>query len=186
MRMNWQLSWRGMLSLAKRAGWDVRCYTVHRDEAFELTYEPEPRVNYRPNPDVAVTKWDELRGCVVYATNRDRGLTEAMWVPRAIIEARRDASEGYKYGQEKRNSVWHLWPIEMAMKAAIRYAVSRGLVPMDDEWNLAENVDLENDSRGDVHASADATPVPAIDAPRSGLAGLDAVLDATPVDAEVE
>jgi len=150
MRMNWQLSWRGMLSLAKRAGWDVRCYPVHKDEALELTYEPEPRVLYRPNPDAAVTKWDELRGCVVYATNRDRGLTESMWVPRAIIEARRDASEGYKYGAEKKDSVWHLWPVEMAMKAAIRYAISRGLVPMDDEWQIAEAHDLRTDSPTDT------------------------------------
>ena len=154
MRMNWQLSWRGMLSLAKRAGWDVRCYVVHREEPLELSYEPEPRVTYRPNPDVAVTKWDELRGCVVYATNRDRGITEAMWVPRAIIEARRDASETYK-NSDRKDSVWHLWPVEMAMKAAIRYAVSRGLVPMDDEWNIAETVDLRSDSA--THETIDVT-----------------------------
>lgn len=165
MRMNWQLSWRGMLSLAKRAGWDVRCYPVHRDEELQLTYEPEPRVQYRPNPDVAVTAWDDLRGCVVYATNRDRGITEAMWVPRAVIEARREASEGFKFGAEKKDSVWHLWPVEMAMKAAIRYAVSRGLVPMDDEWNLAESVDL----RGDTATPGETIDVTAVEVAPAAL-----------------
>lgn len=194
-RMNWQMSWRGMVTLAKRAGWDVRCYPVHKTEPFEIAYEPAPRPVYRPNPDVSVTRWEDLRGCVVYAAHRDSGTVESIWVPLDIIESRRNASDSYtraendlgqweakgKQGKAPTPSTWHSWPIEMAMKAAIRYAVSRGLVPLDDDWQIAEAHDVQADrpamvDSGDIasieHRAATTGEVTA------GMSGLDAVLDA--------
>lgn len=193
LRMNWQMSWRGMLTLAKRAGWDVRCYPVHRGEPFEIAYDPAPRPVYRPSPDVSVTRWEDLRGCVVYATHRESGQAESIWVPIDIIESRRAASDSWaradadfraweangQKGKAPQPSVWHTWPIEMAMKAAIRYAVSRGLVPLDDDWQIAEAEDIAHDRR-EVHDSGDIAAIEHRAATTvdigAGMSGLEAAL----------
>lgn len=193
-RMNWQMSWRGMTTLAKRAGWDVRCYPVHRAEPFEVVYDPAPRPVYRPSPDVSVLVWDDLRGCVVYATNRETGAAESLWVPVDILDARRQSSDSYcraeddyrkwkaggERGKEPAPSVWHTWPIEMAMKAAIRYAVSRGLVPLDDDWQIAEAEDIAHDRRevqdsGDIAAIEHRAATATYDV-GGGMSGLEAAL----------
>lgn len=190
-RMNWQMSWRGMVTLAKRAGWDVRCYAVHKQEPFEIVYDPSPRISYKPNPDTSVIVWEDLRGCVVTACpHADRNRVEALFVPVAVIEERRAASDTYstsesKFQEWRKNggngraptlSVWHQWPIEMAMKAAIRYAVSRGLVPLDDDWQIAEQKDIESDivrpHVDDVQASAEVHS----SSPGLGMSGLESAL----------
>jgi hypothetical protein len=86
----------------------------------------------------------------------------------------------------KSGSKWRTMPGQMfRYRAATFWArvfapeLMMGLGTSDESEDIAAVV------RTEMAAHA-ATPVPAIDAPRSGLAGLDAVLDATPVDAEVE
>ena len=72
------------------------------------------------------------------------------FVSRSIISIRRDSSDSYKFAEKnewaKESDPWHKWPIEMAMKTAMHYAVSRGWCVIDDTLALrALEVDAESD-----------------------------------------
>lgn len=113
--------------------------------------------------------WDTLRGVVVVAydlsTKQPHGWE---WVPRSTIEARRDVSDAYKRGmdpnktdgfgrnkttrpktadeiEQGKASPWFKWPVEMALKSGVRYAISRGIVPLDVAASSAVQADDEAD-----------------------------------------
>jgi len=109
---------------------------------------------------------------------KDSGTGAALfrgWVPTKIIDARRQTSDSFKYAEQKGGwakdrSTWHVWPVEMSMKAAIHYAVSRGWAVIDDTEAVRA---LSVDGSADIVDST--AEVVATDRPRGksalGLAG---------------
>mgnify|MGYP001608607112 CR=1 FL=1 len=150
--LQWQISFRGMMVLAQRAGYQVRALPVYEGDEFELDLGAL-RPAHRPAERTEEPKWEELRGVYVVAYEKETGnLVGWEWLPRWQIEKRRDKSDAYRQGTKQgatdrdRSSPWFQWSEEMARKTGIRYAISRGLVPLDDVAAHA----IELDGKADI------------------------------------
>jgi recombinational DNA repair protein RecT len=78
-----------------------------------------------------------------YIVTRHDGVGRVDWLDRAQIEDRRRAAQS--------DTVWSKWPREMYRKTALRWAFSRGLVPMDDSGIRAA---VDADIQADLDAQA--------------------------------
>lgn len=123
---DWRISWRGYATLCARAGYRLRAVEVHEGDTFEYAEGLFPDLKHLPAG--GRNTWDTLQAVYVVAhrVGHQHEVPAFMVVPRSTIEARRNASPSRNSGP------WQSWPLEMARKAAIRYAIQRGLVPLDD------------------------------------------------------
>ena len=149
-QLQYQLSHRGIAALARRAGLTVVAVPCGHGDALEV--EDGEVSRFAPDIDAPPMAWDELRGIVVVIKDARTGAPLFRgWVARKIIEARRAASDSYRYaesGQDwaKKSDPWHAWPVEMSCKAALHYAVSRGWAVIDDtEAVRALSIDVQGD-----------------------------------------
>ena len=77
----------------------------------------------RTSPDYYPARLADLRGVAVYVTRIEDGARFASWwLPRAAIEKRAKVQGA--------GPVWRSWPVEMAMKTAIKWGFARGMVPV--------------------------------------------------------
>jgi recombinational DNA repair protein RecT len=118
-QLEWQISARGLAKLAERAGWrSIVAHPVHRDDPYEVELGTDERIRWTP------TKHPEsLAECkafmVVGQYHRDGAAFRVVTsVPIEVIEKRRKLAQS--------QNVWSQWPIEMAQKTAVSYAISRG------------------------------------------------------------
>ena len=63
------------------------------------------------------------------------GNSDFVVVRKKDIEKRRNNSDAWR--RNKSTSPWGQWPVEMALKTGIRYAISRGLVYLDEQSSRA-------------------------------------------------
>jgi hypothetical protein len=168
---------RALIDFAGRAGWIVATALVSRDDS--LIIENGEVHHAVTDPDNPPTRYEDLRGVVVYAWPKgDKGSKVSRYVPKSTIDARRAVSDSAKAGF----SPWNTWPIEMAEKTAIKYAVGRGLFPIDDAADYAGDVGDPVPVLFAQQTAAEVTPTPS--APRithpsgSGLDDLAAVVGA--------
>ena len=93
----------------------------------------------------------ELRGVIVQVKRIDTGiLVCSAWVPKKLIDQRRDTSDSYRFAEKnewaKASSPWHAWPVPQAMKTAMHYVIGRGLCVIDDtEAQRALAADVQSD-----------------------------------------
>lgn len=148
-QLQYQLSHRGIAALAKRAGLTLVAVPCGHGDTLDVTDGEVSR--FQPDIDSPPMTWDELRGIVVLVKDARTGVPLFRgWVARKIIEARRAASDGYRFAEgadwAKRTDPWHAWPVEMSCKAALHYAVSRGWAVIDDtEAVRALSIDVQGD-----------------------------------------
>lgn len=138
-QLNWMISHRGLIKLATRAGFTIKARPVYLDEVFEYEEGETIHVRHVPNLDRAEEKWEEMRGVIVRCYRISDGKQIGVeYVSRGQIEKRRNQSDAYQRGAKagaddwSRSSPWFKWGVEMAMKTAIKYAFSRGGIPIDD------------------------------------------------------
>lgn len=170
-------SHRALITFANRAGYIVSTALVGVGD--ELTVIDGEVHHVAADPDNPPTKYQDLRGIVVYAWPKgDKASKVGRYVPKAQIEARRAVSDsaGSDY------SPWTKWPIEMAEKTAIKYVVGRGLFPVDDAADYTG--DVGEPQRGPfAHAAIENQPQQTVSQPSqstgSGMDGLAAVVGAS-------
>lgn len=144
--LQWMISWRGMVTLARRAGYGLKVVSVHQgdslahpDGVLDLLDPRTPRLIMGDGD----RSYDTLQGVIVVAYRIDDQRTLGWeWVPMSTIESRRAVSDAYRRGAGSSNdrdraSPWFQWPVEMAMKTAVRYAISRALVPVEADLGAA-------------------------------------------------
>lgn len=120
--LQWRITHRGLAILSHRAGFALRAAAVHVDD--ELACSMGEVTNHVADPDRYPSTLKELRGVIVVVrdiAHRDDIIRS--WVPCSVIMARQAVSRD--------DSVWGKWPIEMAMKTAIKYVFARGALPLD-------------------------------------------------------
>jgi hypothetical protein len=159
-------SHRALIDFAHRAGWVVSTALVsHQDSLIVADGEVHHTVT---DPDNPPTKYEDLRGVVVYAwPSGDKSSKVSRYVPKATIDARRAVSDSAKSSF----SPWNNWPVEMAEKTALKYCVGRGTFPVDDAANYTG--DVGEPAAGPFAATAAPQPTPAaLSAPSTGT-GLD-------------
>lgn len=127
----WFPSFRGLLKLVERSGWAAEVTPVFVGEAFEVKATPSgPVYLHTPDPfPTEVRTLEELRGSIVRAFPPTGGEPRQITISQPEILKRRARSDGFKYGRG--NSVWDQWPLEMAHKTALIYAIKRGLIPTE-------------------------------------------------------
>ena len=146
--LQWSASHRGLIQLANRSGYGVKAVSVHNGDDFDLDLSAIKPPVHRPG---AVRTWENLTGCYVVIFRLDTGSFVGWeWVDRAQIEARRANSDAWKRGQKQdaaeweRSSPWYKWPVEMALKTAIKWAAARGVLPTDDALGRALAADSDD------------------------------------------
>lgn len=168
--LQWMISFRGMMKLARNAGYTVTAQAVYAGDEYEIDLAAarpvhRPKVGRDREPT-----WEELVGCYVIARDEQtQAIVGWHWMERWEIEKRRGVSDAYRRGAKpgaaewEKSSPWFQWPKEMALKTVIRNAISRGLVPVDDAAGAA----LAEEERADRVVDAVSQPV----APRQLTAG---------------
>jgi recombinational DNA repair protein RecT len=161
-QLTFNLSHRGIITLARRAGTVVVPLPVGYKDLLEFA---EGEISsFLPSPDEPPTTWEELRGVVLVIKDLQGTTLMRGWVPKKLIEIRRGFSDSWKYGEKNKgqswggSSIWHQWPVELAMKTALHYAVGRGWISFDmDGAGIAAKAML-------LDQEADFTPRPPPDA----------------------
>lgn len=136
-----QVSFHGLRTVALRSGnSNIRARAVYKGEPFEVTDGTAGERFHHERTLGIERSWDNL--IAVYCVgNRPDGSVGFEFLDRTQIEKRRNASKA------KNSGPWKDWPEEMALKSAIRYAVSRGTFPVQDRFELAlrDSSDLGRD-----------------------------------------
>jgi recombinational DNA repair protein RecT len=131
-RLEVWFSHRGLMTLARRAGYTVRAVPVLRNESVSII-DGNAR-EHVGDPDATPATLDDLRGVYVVITETASGREIGRpWMSCGQIKARA------KLG----GPVWSKWPIEMAMKTAIKATIMRGTVPISAEANRALAAEIE-------------------------------------------
>jgi recombinational DNA repair protein RecT len=115
-KLEWQISARGLQALAGMHGWQrIVAHPVHVSDHYVVVKGTEERLEHIPGQWPA--SLEDCKGFWVEGvpTTGPRVLVD---VPLGIIDARRKKAQS--------DSVWRSWPIEMAQKTAVVWAISRG------------------------------------------------------------
>lgn len=132
--LGWWLNARGMCDLAERSGRHLDVKPVYKTDEFVVEYGLNPRLVHTPKPGPKT--WDTLAGVYVIVRDLATGRPiDMVYMERDEIQQRRAAA-----GTQK---VWNAWPIPQAMKTAIKYAVARGMVILNEESRAAMTADAE-------------------------------------------
>lgn len=155
LEVNWQLSFRGFIRLARRAGWDLEPVLVFEGEDFKIEEGNAPKIHHVRNLDTPHT-WETLRyGYVrVFREGQRSGAKIAYLTKDQILQRRRKAQD---------DGIWKEWPLEMALKTLCNYAGNRELFPVDDPARYAmeasEQAELGSGSAAEL-GSRTAPPLP--------------------------
>lgn len=124
--IQWMPSHRGLIRLARKAGFLVRAVVVHADDLDSVQLVDGEVTIAAQDPSLYVSRLQDVGGVAVFATDRATGERIcAHWVPGDKVRAAKNAGQG--------GSVWSKWPAEMASKAAIKDAFARGYIPLESD-----------------------------------------------------
>jgi recombination protein RecT len=142
--VQWTISYRGMMTLVGRAGYDIEPYTVHDCDDFGYSLGMNPDLQHVPGDGEHT--WDTLTHAYVVVWPKGGGRTKFRVIDKAAIEERRARSDSYRrFKRDGTKCPWSDWPVEQAMKTAIRYAVQRGIVQLDRVGQVAMDQDGQRD-----------------------------------------
>lgn len=155
MELNWQIGFRGYLTLAARAGCHVKPVPVFIGDEFVHEEGMDAILRHVPLRNVPDRGFDQLE-CVYVVIKYADGHKDFRVVDRALIEARREVSEGWKTFKKGwiKSTPWQTNPIEMSMKTAIRYAAQRGDIALDDVARYAFEQDRDDEDTIDRNVVA--------------------------------
>lgn len=129
-QLQYQLSHRGLNALARRTGQTMIAIPISQRDELTFNADGDVQVVNRDIDNPPISE-EDLRGVIVLIRETSNGSTICRgWVPVSVINARRETSDSYKFA--KNCSPWQQWYIEMALKTAMHYAVSRGWCVIDD------------------------------------------------------
>ena len=176
--LQWMPSHRGLIMLGQQAGYQLRTVAVGMDD--ELVIEDGEVKRLIQNPDSCPDSLDTLRGIVVYASRLSDGSRFGSWWLNGAAIRKRATTQGA-------GPVWRSWPIEMAMKTAIKWVFARGFVPVESVEldaalsadNAAEYVEVAPAKRG-ADALLTAGPPAFDDADLAAAAEIEAMTPAKP------
>ena len=167
--IQWWMNHRGIIELARRSGYRIVAKPHFDFDEFAIEYGLNPTLRHVPGKGEG--SWDHLVGVYVIVYDVKSGtVLDYLDMPRSDIQARR------KVGN---NGVWTAWPIEMAIKTAVKYAAARGTISLDESGRHAVEDDAETAAMIET-VTVDVAPT------RQITSGLDAVesIVGEPSDAE--
>jgi hypothetical protein len=180
-QLGYMLSHRGLNALAGRCGKVMIAIPISHNDKVRVTEDGGVSVTDRDLDNPPMTA-EELRGVVVVVKDIKSGhIVTQGWVPWKILAERRQQSDSYRYALANKwaqdSDPWHKWPIEMAMKAAQHYTISRG-------WCVIDDTEAVRALSVDVTQSSESNQRPALPAPQT-IDDLAGKLAAPQVDLEL-
>lgn len=138
LEVNWQMSFRGYIRLARRAAWDLEPVLVFADDIFEYEEGTSPRIRHVPNLE-AKQNWETLRGGYVRVRPLGAPVADskvAYLSKERILQRRRKAQD---------DNIWIEWPLEQSLKTLCHFAGAREMFPCDDpaRYAIASDVQAE-------------------------------------------
>jgi len=136
-QLGFAFSHRGLNALARRSGQMMKAIPIGFNDQISISPDGDVLVQ-SIDLDNPPTEYEDLRGVVVVVKNMDGTVMARGWTPKVLIDRRREHSDSYAFackpGNEwaKDSDPWHQWPVEMAMKTAMHYAIGRGWCVIDD------------------------------------------------------
>jgi recombinational DNA repair protein RecT len=153
--LQFMFSHRGLNALARRTGQTMIAIPISHGDQLETDEDGGVRVISRDIDNPPTTE-AELRGVIVVVKEITTGVTVCRgWVPAKLIAARKKMSSS----ASSPYSPWSKWPVEMGMKTAMHYAISRGWCVIDD---AAASRSISEDQNQDLRKIAPPTPPPEI------------------------
>lgn len=142
-QLQYMISHRGLNALARRCGQTMIAIPVSYTDEIESTEDGGVRLISRDIDNPPTTE-KELRGVIVQVRQNDNGIVTCCgWVPAKLIQQRKKISRS----ANSNYSPWSTWPVEMAMKTAMHYTISRGWCVIDDTSSVrALSVDVDADT----------------------------------------
>lgn len=124
LEAQWQMSFRGYIRLARRAGWELEPVIVFEGEKFEIVEGDKPALTHVRNLDLPKT-WETVRYAYirVFPEGR-RDQARIAYLTKAELQKRRNKAQD--------QNVWNEWPLEMVFKTMCHYAGNREMFPTDD------------------------------------------------------
>jgi len=146
--LEWQISARGLQALAERVGgWIITATPVHVDDVYEVTLGSDAHVRHVPCGKGCTTRADML---AVYVVGKHK-----QW-PAVIVPVALDVIWKRSTGTQ----VWQQWPVEMAQKTAVVYAISRGhFGALEAEPEFSAVAEYQDTHREQYPARSSARPV---------------------------
>lgn len=139
---NWQMSYRGYIRLARRAGWELEPVLVFEGEEFEVIEGSEPTIIHKRRLEIEPT-WEGLRfGYVRVFPSGHREQARYAYLTKKQIQDRRAKAES--------QAVWNAWPLEMTYKTLCAYAGAREIFPTDDPMRYAMEESEQSEIGGNV------------------------------------
>lgn len=124
LEAQWQMSFRGYIRLARRAGWELEPVLVFEGEKFEIEEGDRPKLTHIRNLDLPKT-WESLRyGYIRVFPEGKREQARIAYLTKAEIQKRRNKAQS--------QNIWNEWPLEMTLKTLCHYAGNREMFPTDD------------------------------------------------------
>lgn len=145
--VQWFLSWRGMKRLIERAGARIRSVAVFGGEPFAYAEGLTPTLEHEVRLDVD-RSFNNLVAVYVVVTHSDGHKDFAVLGKKEILTRKAKSRSGDR-------GPWGSWPVEMALKTGLRYAIARGIAPFDDVAAVA----FQADGTQDALPETTATPV---------------------------
>ena len=150
--LQWMISHRGLMSLCRRAGYQLS--TVPVGQADHIAIEYGEVTEHRAAVGEEPTGLNDLAGVIVSCRRlSDGAILGRYWMPGSAIR-KRAATRGA-------GPVWRSWPLEMASKTAIKWACARGFVPV-------ESIELDQALAADTRAEMAPKPEP-VEVPRVAM-----------------
>lgn len=155
LECNWQISYRGYIRLARRAGWDIEPVLVFEGEDFRVEEGNVPKVHHVRNLDVDQT-WETIRyGYIRVFREGQRANAKIAYLTKAQIAQRRAKAQDL--------NIWNEWPLEQSLKTLCNYAGNREMFPLDDPSRYA----IESSDQAEIGGMASPLPLGAASAPQS-------------------
>lgn len=134
--LQFMFSHRGLNALARRTGQTMIALPISVRDEVTVNHHGDVNVLSR-DIDNPPTSEDDFRGCLIAVREISTGTTTCCgWVAKSVVDVRRDGSDAYRYAERndwaQASDPWHKWYVEMAMKTAMHYAISRGWCTIDD------------------------------------------------------
>ena len=148
-QLTWMPSHRGLTVLAQRAGYQIVPVAVGPEDILKVEFNEV--LSHDQDWQNPATGLSDLQGVIVVVKRIVDGVTFGRYFVSAADIVKRSKARGA-------GPVWRDWPIEMAMKTAIKWVFSRGLVPCEG-IELAQAVAHDNAAERVEVVSASAKPV---------------------------
>lgn len=159
MTLNWWPTHRGLLRLARTAGYDVRARAVMTTDEFEYEEGETVTIKFKPNLDAPFSEAN-MRGVLVQVYRISDGRRVGVeYVNKAALDKRRAKSS------QSTSGPWGEWSETMYYKTALKFIFARGMVHIaDSTFEAALQADAETEA---PEASGTVVVQPAESSPRA-------------------